>query len=831
MGVSMKLQPTKYVYFAYEKCIKEIRKIHLDEHNLIDELHQKLSKGLLVTSGADLKDLKGKLAGLSRIKLGKNNEYRLSFKAKPEGEKVKVVLLQFGKTEDTNRKDEYYKTLEKWWCSDARTHRKRVQIKHYNYESVESLKKYLSDGYRFVIRFSTQQDVVLKRMRDSTNKFFIVEGTPGTGKSILAAHLALETIEDEEKTVLIITPNERLIQIYEFYLLNNGIEKERINRYGRNSIFKNKINIATLKDVTERFVPESKSTSQADAIEALRENHKILQLCNFQDKPKLLYEYYNAFFNEQDEIIKYSKKDALFNIYIEKILNIHTFISELTGYLNEKKIISRRHVGYKFMREVINHDNSDLLKFVQGGNHLTLIIDEIQDLLSPEWNAFLNLFVAANKTAHPSLRFAVLGDEKQRVTISGFTWVDFTSKIYEVLNKEFTKVILKNDINKETLRENYRVPKSVATFIESMDAITEDKDSRHVLAIKPEYCTSEGERIKIIQSSDKELIRAFDDYNSQNKTDISSDSKLLLVTENIKIKDKYIAKKELEILSLYEVKGTEFDHLVLLNPFQDTFGANFTDKTKLITDENYKLYTLFTRTRNALTVILNKNEMNWFQQLFEESIKRGTVEIISESDEVIALKKILEDNGLESLTHESIIKLNINRIKKVLEEPNYSQPTFYSSINSCLLKILVYPFLFTPLIFTLKEEISVSLINYSSLNNALRNSSIDRDLLIICWAYINQEPFVMWRYLSQLQNEELKYKIRYTINSEFGSEFHALHDTYKNIDLELLPENQSLFQKIIFSMQRDLDRTSENIIITKEISNYIKSIKSQMEVK
>ena len=825
---------SEYTYFAYENCIKSIHKIHLDENKLIDELHGKLRKGLLTAAGKDIKPLGDELKGISRIKLGKKNEFRLAFTLSEKNNHYKVTLLQFGKTEDPDKKNEFYRRLLKWRNSGAPQTQRLVQLQKNNYQTVEAFRDFISSGYRFVVSFSQEQKSLLQKIKNSTNRFVVVNGMPGSGKSILAAESALKLSKEQDETVLIITPNERLIRVYESYLINNGVAKEKINRYSRNSLLKSHINIATLKDLMIKIIPEFDQANSHHAVDVLRKNDKICRLCGFADDPKTLLDFYNAFFDENDEIIEYPDKDALLPLYEDCILRISENITEITKYLQTNKAVSRRQIAYDFMREIVNPVQSDILNFVMAGNYLTVIIDEVQDLLFAEWNAFLKLFAATNRSSISHLRCIVLGDEKQRVTLSGFTWSGFKSTVHEVISREFPNAKISDGsayLANETLLKNYRVPKNVALFIEALDGITEKNGSRHVLTIKPEDCESNGQKVKCIQTSEKELVRAVIRYNQDQKVDsVGNDAKLLVVSENPKVRETLSARTDLEVLSLYEVKGTEYDHLVLLNPFKDTLGDGIKTNSNLKSDENYKLYTLLTRTRNALTVIVSRDELAWLQRIFAGVIDRGDIEIVPAVDEVIALYDILRDNGLESLSVENILQIALNRLDRLLQEANYSQPQFYLEVNTMLLKVKEHPFLLEPLLAALKAGISISRLNYPLLNNSLKGNHSDCELLIACWAFINNEPMVMKHYIQSIPDEELIQETEDALLQEYGAEISSLNDAYDSYPNDTsLPLDNPLIHDILLSLRMNSDTVSENTLILKEVNQHINKLQNKMK--
>ncbi|MBI5662127.1 MAG: hypothetical protein HZC46_08265 [Ignavibacterium album] len=816
----------EYTFEFYDKCLKEIKKYHLQEYDIIVELYEKLKKGLDNAPGSDVKRLEGDLKDFYRIKIGKNNQFRLLFRKEglqnPHTRTIR--FFHFGKTEDPNKKVGFYSTAshlaERY--RQNQDYFKFIPLQTFATKTFDKFSYFINKGYYYSIKFDNDQNHTIESILDPSQIISSIKGTPGSGKTILGAEISLKMAEWKNgNTILIIVPNKRLIANYKNYIkanYENDVENV-LNIFEKEewTLRKQSINLMAMEEFTELVTGFSIFEQMRQCENLLKENIPLLKIFTEFDNARQIIEFYDAFFDDKNVVIEYPHKDPLNKIYQSKIENLRSNITKVGNLFKEKNVLTRKDIAYILGNKLLEDDNQ-FKKFLALGNSLTIIIDEVQDFIYPEWLTFINFCIESySLNDFGKIKLIFLGDEKQRITTSGFAWSIFNTKIKNLLIHKLPEYKeLKPEMR---LDRNYRVTKEIAKFLEFVDNETIQNKERKVEAVTAEKCRYSKEKVHIFNGDIKLLERSLKRFVDNNDY-IKKDIKVIIISENDKVSQQIELKENIELLSLFAAKGLENNIIILLNPFKEIVNKN--DKM-IDTDQNYKIYTMATRSNNLLIILLDSDEYYWIRNKVSENELSNYVEIHAEHEDVVSnIENLFSKVGLDELDDETSKQIILNRIREMLVEKRFLvYEKRYSELNDILLKSKKYNDIIEDILDLFDEYISFLEIDFDLLNQSFQFSEENIKYLLLFWYFANREYIKAMNIAREFNFNNLSARISKKISGAEQKFYQNISEIILNQNIQ---ENNNFYLEIQDYFKTHSEAKSESDIIISYFNLKIKSI-------
>lgn len=544
----------------------------------------------------------------------------------------------------------------------------RKRIYEYIQSSIVDFPSFLSSYYRYYPQLSEKQKIIIKKENpDSFLKFntpeinilgtgndYILDGGAGTGKTIIAADLAINYLktakENSFNAVVYYLLPEKLIDYCkknpDFHgFIENGtlvfatFQNWLLNLMGFNSSYyipdwlelgvlkiESQDHNLTIQDlilfqiyVLDNKNQKSKELTSLDHEEKINQLKKI-KVIKFLENLK---EYFAFYLTVNDLLISKSEKQisswdklhALYLTYIKNRPNSQNLEIEKELFWLGKQADKRLKETFIKFREnldsrktlstrigLLNLSESEIPNLSLDKNHVLIIVDETQDLLEREV-VFISQFANQCRKNDIKTNVRYFGDLCQRLYPTGFMWGQ----------------IPKHNGDVENLKINYRNSNNVLEFsnqfLKLQNRYVSEKNARK-FATEIDYIgISDGEKLRIHVVNDKEealiFLKSANDQ-IQNPQYSSSLRKTLtqlptvLFSSDCKIKNLNSSKyPNLLILEIAKAKGMEFYSNICFCPFIE----------KEINSQNLmEWYTMFSRTEERLLLVVTKNEKAFLEQ-------------------------------------------------------------------------------------------------------------------------------------------------------------------------------------------------------------------------
>ncbi|BAQ66602.1 PhoH family protein [Geminocystis sp. NIES-3709] len=620
-------------------------------------------EGLYLHEYPNIKRLKGRKPTVWRYRIG---DYRIIFTV-GSTENPYLIIHRIASRETV------YQNLPKYFSPELNTHLEELIIDDQNHENIEedtqfqdfdryyklspslidnqikseTIIDFIIEGkYRFNPCLNSEQKQLIKNLKTKESLVYQIQGTAGTGKTTLAFFLADKLIT-ENIFPIIITPNKSLKKFGYHCLKSLNPDAIILDDEFQENLENQNYDIALFSrdELIQKLAGENYpalTASQGCKImrEYLQKRHHGINNYHHIN----IYGILQSFIIGESLSYPLTDKDALTTNY----KNIIDFLRKIWRPENATIFGSRDAFSYS------NKAFKNLLSNIQWFQSLTqnkpilLIIDEVQDFYWFQLKIFLDLANNYNL----SVTVIILGDENQRVIISGFSWANFRT----IFAQNFHHRTLLEEIK---LSQNFRNTKQIASvakyFLEEAFIKQIQLNNRKLPPIGDPYkCYDEGLKPKLIKvniSWLKNLLNCLEHQdNSQEKIETFNEivflKRDLLTFSDHDLTEKIVELEKAEkiiIYSISEAKGQEFEAIVILFPFE-------INKNQLGFDDLFQWYTAITRARYYESILVTEEEWTWLQNTAENSYKLSILFDIQENITPESFAQELKVNGQSLIT-------------------------------------------------------------------------------------------------------------------------------------------------------------------------------------
>lgn len=591
-------------------------------------------EGLYLHEYPNIKRLRGRKPTVWRYRIG---DYRIIFTV-GSTENPYLIIHRIATRETV------YQNLPQYFSPELNTHLEDLIIDDNNHENIdedtqfqdfdryyklshsliddqinpERIIDFIIEGkYRFNPCLNSEQKQLIQNIKTNESPVYQIQGTAGTGKTTLAFFIADKLIS-ENIFPIIITPNKSLKKFgyhslkslnSQVIILDDEFQENLENQEYDIALFsRNELIQKLAHEIYPVLTASQGCTIMRESLQ--KGHHKIHNFTNVN-----IYGILQSFILGENLNYPVKDKDGLTVTY----QNIISFLKEI--WKEKNLTIFNERDAFSYSQKALNNLSQNLQWFqsLTKNKPILLILDEVQDFYWFQLKIFLDL---ANNY-HLPVTIIILGDENQRVIISGFSWANFR----DIFPKSYPHHQLIDEIK---LSQNFRNTKQIASVAKYIleEAFTQQikSNSRKLPSIgNPEKCYDEGLKPRLIKIDDnwfKHLLDCLaEEKNSEEKTASVNEIVFLkrdlftFADEDLNEKISQLEKTEkIIIYSISEAKGQEFEAVIILFPFQ-------INKNQLGFDDLFQWYTAITRARYYESILVSEKEWNWLQNTAENSYK------------------------------------------------------------------------------------------------------------------------------------------------------------------------------------------------------------------
>lgn len=594
-------------------------------------------EGLYLHEYPNIKRLKGRKPTVWRYRIG---DYRIIFTV-GSTENPYLIIHRIATRETV------YQNLPKYFSPELNTHLEELIIDDNNHENIdedtqfqdfdryyklshalideqinsEKIIDFILEGkYRFNPCLNSEQKQLIQDIKTNESPVYQIQGTAGTGKTTLAFFIADKLIA-KDIFPIIITPNKSLKKFGyhslkslnpEVIILDDEFAKNLENQEYNIALFsRNEL----IQKLANQVYPVLTASQGCQIMRELlqKRDHKINTFNNIN-----IYGILQSFILAGNFQYPLNNKDGLTVTY----QNIINFLKE--KWKPEYFTIFNERDAFSYSQKALNNlsQNLEWFQSLTKNKPILLILDEVQDFYWFQLKIFLDL---ANNY-HLPVTIIILGDENQRVIISGFSWANFRN----IFADNYPHHQLFDGIN---LSQNFRNTKqiaSVAKYILEEAFLQQIKSNNKKLPSigNPDKCYDEGLKPRLIKIDNnwfKNLLDCLGKDNSAvekggiNEVVFLKRDLFSFDDEDLNKKISYLEKTEkIIIYSISEAKGQEFEAIVILFPFQ-------INKNQLGFDDLFQWYTAITRARYYESILVTEKEWNWLHKTAENAYKLSSL--------------------------------------------------------------------------------------------------------------------------------------------------------------------------------------------------------------
>ncbi len=476
--------------------------------------------------------------------------------------------------------------------------------------------QYVYGGYRYTPILTPEQRVIFGKPLESLSNPYIqskwlVQSSPGTGKTVCATLLACELSQSDYTNVTLIIPDALKAELSEYSEVKKA--KTRANFY-----------IGTLRDWLAKIDPtifNNLATPEEEFLalqEATRKNrHKSsLQPEEIHKNYAILYQ---AFVLDKKNANR--PKDTIFSSYKET--GILDYLAKIKPE-SWREALSNRCCRLDAAHQLQSNPPSPPPNALRS----ILIVDEAQDYLLAELQALMSVCDNWTSQRHPT-HLWLLGDLNQRIQPTDFDWRQLGIEDEQL-----------------EIRRNYRNSQRILEFANQSItiALKEAKRlrGRHPIPpADPEDAFEVGESVRLlvydsIQDADnflQQLAQASQEQETQRYL-LHSLANAVKVLSPHSIPN---ADGGLIVLNAERAKGREFEACVAFRLFTGTSQPSI--------ENSFRWYTLLTRARSRLLIVATQDE---FERVEKTYLK--TCERIDPQRAIAWITEVASDVDLEQIT-------------------------------------------------------------------------------------------------------------------------------------------------------------------------------------
>lgn len=398
------------------------------------------------------------------------------------------------------------------------------------------------------------------------NSCIVIQSAPGTGKTVCATLFACEIHRSFGWNTMLIVPEALQRDISEFDQVKISLQDDTFW-------------LGTLPQWLGKINPDldSKLASPQQELEALREAMKFTRQGEVSTSDMLLYQAFVLDENNQQQ----QQKNIMYQANAKRLESLIR--------------ISKKHF-YKALSCRISR--LDAAKLIQSTSNINptnsectlLIVDEAQDYLLSELQAIISVCKSWAKQGHQTFLW-LLGDLNQRIQPTDFTW---------------GQLHIRNTI--ELLR-NYRNSRQILEFANQFWQVAQEITAKNKCKelptpANPDDAFENGENVRLLVCETQEEAGKFlnklagECGREENRRHLLRDLAKAVKVLATKPLEKH---ENLVILSPERAKGREFEACVAF--------CLFAGENPPSLEESFQWYTLLTRARSRLLVVVTKEEV------------------------------------------------------------------------------------------------------------------------------------------------------------------------------------------------------------------------------
>ena len=451
-----------------------------------------------------------------------------------------------------------------------------------------------SDWYKFVFNSYRYSPIITSYQKEFFDKVFnpltiykynqnkeelnnqacIIQSAPGTGKTVCATLFACEIHRENQWNIMLIVPDALKKDIAKY----SEIQQARMQ---------DSFSLLTFTEWLYQVNPEFENclASPEEELKALQEAAKYtsqvrINPSHISYRDVLLYQCFVLDTENQNQA-----RNAVFKenqLQLQKLKKI------------EKKLWLRGLSGKKSRLDVaLELKQNSSLANLKSGNTL-VIIDEAQDFMLCELQALLDIYKTWNQKYPENQTYIwLLGDLNQRIVPTDFDWGQLH------LGKPIS------------LEKNYRNSSNIIEFANQFLHLGENINQKFKgrdlpSSVKPENAFEVGEKVRVLESDSRDdALNFLQQLARECKSEENKRYLLHNLANAVKvISNDYldISDENLLILNAEDAKGREFEACIAV----DLFAGN--NEPSL--EEAFQWYTLLTRARSRLLIVITPEELN-----------------------------------------------------------------------------------------------------------------------------------------------------------------------------------------------------------------------------
>lgn len=461
---------------------------------------------------------------------------------------------------------------------------------------------------------SRQQDAFVRKVlglggetRQSRPFVFRAKGPPGSGKTVVATECARDALGNTPDgeggfDVVILVPSGKLLRHYRAELLETALPQVG----GLNSAICEgppKLWISRFSEFFGSFSgEESGRSAQTDWWTKVALRLPALQRwakANPQVHHPRFLELLDACFLDPSTTRPGSGSHDALLLHDKPYYNA---LFAATAGEQQAIVQSKRAAGIRFRWEVAREAEAGI-RTARAGRPLIFVVDEAQDLVPAQWQSLILAAQARERNKVGTTIIALLGDENQRVSPTGFAWAA-VDRFLRGLDAGLAKGA---DSSETELSGSFRVRREVARVANTLvDGTLGDDHARRAEVADPSILPSEGQVTVVVAPDPAAAITA---AVAANRDVLGEDGRVVCISKHLP------PTEGLDVLDVREAKGLEFPSVIAEGLFP--VGLDW--------DTRSRAYVAVTRAMKRIALVLTPREWELVRKAWADDVVVSTV--------------------------------------------------------------------------------------------------------------------------------------------------------------------------------------------------------------